>query len=265
MLAEFNFCCKATTRWHACLMIKTSKTITVFVCWICRQEFLSWCFWGAFCHYGAVWRATVQWITVAPALPSSIDSHNKKVDKYFLWGAADNIYPSVHFGSCHSLTHRQYKQSYLCVVQESIHIVDVGAIADHHGVRRDSGQITVLVLRHLGFAGLSTQQLEIFRLEILRPRLTGVTWTMYKVQGLRRFLKMVRHLRRHNSASYHQCSRWQSCVWWKLHLHCPTPNTWINRQTHTSVALGQVTIRAPPTLNMLISWHPEKPMILMWY
>lgn len=52
-------------------------------------------------------------------------------------------------------------RSYLRVLQESIDGVDVGVGSHHHRVGGDSGQVTVLVLRHLAPAAVSTQQLEV--------------------------------------------------------------------------------------------------------
>lgn len=70
----------------------------------------------------------------------------------------------------------QCKHSYLCVVQESIDIVDVGVWSYHYSMGGDSGQVTVSVLRDLGLSVLRTEQLEICRVEIYCPRLTRVTW-----------------------------------------------------------------------------------------
>lgn len=66
---------------------------------------------------------------------------------------------------------------YLRVIQESVDGVDVGVGSHHHSVGGDSGQVTLPVLRHLAPAAMSTQQLEVWRLEVLSPLLTGVTWS----------------------------------------------------------------------------------------
>lgn len=56
---------------------------------------------------------------------------------------------------------RQPEQRYLRVVQQSVDGVDVGFRSHHHSVGGNSGQVAVLVLRHLAPGAVSAQQLEV--------------------------------------------------------------------------------------------------------